>query len=206
MQRLGAARVSEVWSTKFVWSAILDQMADRRALADYDADDVLVVSEAEQLRALGDDLRSRIVALLRERARSTQELSKELCLPKGTVGYHLKVLERAGLIHVVRTRRVRAVTERYYGRVAHLFLFKSEDQADTRAMGTLALRRAAEQVERAPAGANFALVRARLTPADARRLERRLDRLVHDFRSSDTMDGEPTGLATAFWTAEEADA
>ncbi len=175
-------------------------------MADYDAQDVLVVSEPEQLRALGDDLRSRIVALLRERARSTHDLADELALPKGTVGHHLKVLERAGLIQVVRTRQVRALTEKYYGRVAHLFLFKSEDPADTRTQGTLALRRAAEQVERAPAGANFALVRARLTPSDAERLEQRLDRLVQDFRDSDSPDGRLTGLATAFWAVEEADA
>ena len=49
---------------------------------DYEAADTFVVSEPEQLRALGDDLRSRIVALLRERARSTQDPSEELGVPK----------------------------------------------------------------------------------------------------------------------------
>ncbi|MHB8470547.1 MAG: ArsR/SmtB family transcription factor, partial [Gaiellaceae bacterium] len=85
-------------------------------LPDYEADDVLVVSATEQLRALGDDLRSRIVVLLRERATSTTELAEKLGLPKGTVGHHVKVLEKAGLVRVVRTRQVRAVTEKYYGR------------------------------------------------------------------------------------------
>ena len=173
---------------------------------DYEALDVLVVAAPEQLRALADDLRSRIVALLRERARSIQELAQELNVPKGTVGHHVKVLERAGLIHVVRTRQVRALTEKYYGRVAHLFLFQTEDPADARTLGALALRRAAEQVERAPAGANFGLVRARLTAADARRLERRLDRLVEDFRGSDTPGGRLTSLAVAFWSVEPSDA
>src|SRR5436190_19686548 len=89
---------------------------------DYEADDILVVSKPDQLRALADDLRATVIALLRERARSTQELAEELELPKGTVGHHLKVLERAGLIRVVRTRKVRAVTAKYYGRVAWLFV------------------------------------------------------------------------------------
>src|SRR5437879_4463484 len=39
--------------------------------ADYEADDVLVVREPEQLKALGDDLRSKIVILLRDRASPT---------------------------------------------------------------------------------------------------------------------------------------
>src|SRR5207237_5961865 len=90
---------------------------------DYEAVDVLVVREHEQLRALGDDLRSKIVVLLRERAASTTELAEKLGLPKGTVGHHVKVLEKAGLIRVVRTRQVRALTESYYGSNSRLFLF-----------------------------------------------------------------------------------
>ena len=43
--------------------------------------------------------------LLRERAASTSELAVALEAPKGTVGHHLKVLESAGLIRVVRTAR-----------------------------------------------------------------------------------------------------
>ena len=57
-----------------------------------------MVSEPEQLRALADDVRNAIIAVLRERARSTQQLAGDLGIPKGTVGHHLKVLEKAGLI------------------------------------------------------------------------------------------------------------
>ena len=94
---------------------------------DYEADDVLVVRGPEQLKALGDELRSKIVILLRDRASSTTELAATLGLPKGTVGHHVKVLEKAGLVRVVRTRQVRAMTEKLYGRTARLFLFKSTD-------------------------------------------------------------------------------
>ena len=94
---------------------------------------------------MSDELRARIIALLRERAWSTQELSRELDIPKGTVGHHVKVLERAGLIRVVRTRQVRAVTEKYYGRVAKLFLYEAEDPRDARALGAITLRQAAHE-------------------------------------------------------------
>jgi DNA-binding transcriptional ArsR family regulator len=170
---------------------------------DYDADDVLIVSEPRQLKALADDLRTKIVMLLRDQARSTQELAAELGLPKGTVAHHVKVLEQAGLTRVVRTRKVRAVTEKYYGRVARLFVYKVDDPADARALGAAALRQAADELGAAPKGAMFGLVGARLSPADAKRFERRLDRLVNDFRERETPDGVPYRLAAALWGGED---
>ena len=80
-----------------------------------------------QLRALGDFTRGRIIGLLGQRAASTTELAAALDMPKGTVGHHVKVLEKAGLVRVVRTRQVRALTEKYYGRVARLFELKGVD-------------------------------------------------------------------------------
>lgn len=170
---------------------------------DYEADDILLVEAPEQLRALGDELRSRIIALLRDRAASTTELATKLGLPKGTVGHHVKVLEKAGLVHVVRTRQVRAVTERYYGRTARLFLFKSADSdgADVRNVAAAALRRAAEEMlplsEDDPT--TFGVVTARLADADAKRLTRRLKRLIDDFRAAESADGEAYGLAAALY-------
>jgi DNA-binding transcriptional ArsR family regulator len=180
-----------------------DQRVIKLPSPDYEADDVLVVREPEQLRALGDDLRSKIVVLLRDHAASTTELAEQLGLPKGTVGHHLKVLEKAGLVRVVRTRKVRAVTERYFGRTARLFLFKSTDEGgeDVRNVAAASLRRAAEEM--LPIGddgrTTFAVVVARLTDADARRLTRRLEKLIDDFRAADARAGEPYGLAAALY-------
>ena len=154
------------------------------------------------MRALADELRARIVALLRERAWSTQQLARELDVPKGTVGHHMKVLERAGLIHVVATRQVRAITEKYYGRVAKLFLYEVEDPEDARVLGATTLRQAAHELERAPEGAAWGLVGARLTQEDARRFHRRQKRLIDDFLAAETPDGIPVRLAVALWGAE----
>jgi len=160
-----------------------------------------------QLRALGGDLRGRIVGLLRDRARSTQELSSELGIPKGTVGHHLKVLESAGLIRVVHERKVRAVTEKFYGRVARLFVFQFEDPADARSAGATTLRDAAYQLERTQAdGAAWGLVLSRLTEKDAGRFARRVDRLFEDFRQSDALEGVPHRLVIAYFTTEPNDA
>jgi DNA-binding transcriptional ArsR family regulator len=190
------------WSGFLVCSAIID----RSQLTEYDADDVLVVSEPEKLRALAGELRSRIVVLLRERAASTTELAEALGVPKGTMGHHLKVLERAGLVRVVATRRVRAVTEKYYGRVARLFVLSTADAAEGKqgegAMAALILRRGADQVPLQgvdPQLVTAGLAHARLRPAAAGRLIRRLDKLFADFRALEDPEGELFALAASLF-------
>jgi len=169
---------------------------------DYEAEEVLVVARPEQLRALADDLRATLIALLRERARSTQELSEELKLPKGTVGHHLKVLEAAGLIRVVRTRKVRAVTEKFYGRVAWLFIIQASDAPEAARPMAAALRRAANELEVIEVGGDVCvsgIARVRLTPEDARRFERRLEKLVEDVFASDVAGGRDFVFAHAYF-------
>ncbi|HZS23935.1 MAG TPA: winged helix-turn-helix domain-containing protein [Gaiellaceae bacterium] len=187
----------------------LETTRDERVInllaADYDADDVLIVREPEQLRALGDDLRTRIVVLLRERAHSVTELAELVGLPKGTVAHHVKVLEKVGLVRVVRTRKVRAMTERFYGRTARLFIFKSSDEAgggDVRDLVAASLRAVAEEI--IPGSPDdrttFAVLRKRLSDADARRFMRRLDRLGDDLAAApEDPDGQPYGLVFALF-------
>jgi DNA-binding transcriptional ArsR family regulator len=139
---------------------------------DYEAEDTLIVSGPVQLRAMADPFRTQLIQLLRDRARSTQEISEELSVPKGTVGHHLKVLEAAGLIHVVRTRKVRAMTEKFYGRTARLFLYETDDPADGRAISAVTLRQAASEVDLAPLVTGFGL-RAAREEADGRLPRRR---------------------------------
>ena len=148
------------------WLSYLPTAIDRflnLPLPDYEADDILVVAETEQLRALADDVRLRIVAILRDRAATTTELAEQVGLAKGTVAHHLKVLESAGLVKVVRTRRVRALTESFYGRVARLYVLKSaDDKPQVRVRLTAADVEAFQRrVERAAARLRVAGVRAR---------------------------------------------
>src|SRR5215203_6454577 len=84
----------------------------------YELADRLVVTRADQVRALAHPLRTTILGLLTERAASVAELAIATGRPKGTVAHHVGVLHAAGLLQVVRTRRVRAVEERFYGRAA----------------------------------------------------------------------------------------
>ena len=190
------------WAGFFVCFVIIDHSD----LIDYDADDVLVVREPHQLRALGDELRAKIVLLIRPRAASITELAQALALPKGTVGHHVKVLESAGLIRVVRTRKVRALTEKYYGRVAKLFVLQSNDSLPEElaggALAAIMLRQAADElIASRPETDESALLHAKLRSEDVRRFQRRLGRLIVDFRRAEVPDGEMHAFAFALFRA-----
>jgi DNA-binding transcriptional ArsR family regulator len=90
---------------------------------DYQLDDQLLIEDSHRLKALGDPLRLHICDLVLERAMSVTELAELVDRPKGTVAYHVDILVDAGLLQVVRTRKVRAVEERFYGRAARTFVY-----------------------------------------------------------------------------------
>ena len=102
------------------------------ATRDYSLDSVVVITTPQQLKALSDKTRIIILDLLLERSATTSQLAVVLNKPKGTVGYHLKELEKVGLIRVVRTRQVRALTEKYYGRTGRTFLLPDTGPAVSR--------------------------------------------------------------------------
>jgi DNA-binding transcriptional ArsR family regulator len=160
------------------------------------------VQDPKQLRALADVVRTKIVFLLRERAASITELAEALSSPKGTVGHHVKVLEQAGLIRVVRTRKVRALTEKYYGRVARLFVLRS-DESLPEELGSLAAMMLQQAADEALASRTekdqSALLRVRLTEKDLVRFQKRLNRLVADFQRADDPGGDTHALALALF-------
>src|SRR5215471_5961068 len=96
-------------------------MSDRPTPPDYELADRIALTEPPQVKALSHPLRNTILGLLHERAATVSELALALERPKSTVAHHVKVLVEAGLLQVVRTRRVRAIEERFYGRTARMF-------------------------------------------------------------------------------------
>lgn len=96
--------------------------APLRAL-DYELADQVHADTSTRMKALGDPLRMTILDLVLERAMTVTELAERLRRPKGSVAYHVKVLVDAGLLQVVRTQKVRAIEERYYGRTGLTIVF-----------------------------------------------------------------------------------
>lgn len=91
-------------------------------LPDYKLEPEVRADTATQLKAMAHRVRITILHLLMERAATAGELAEAVGKSHGTVAHHLKVLEDAGLVRVVRTRQVRAVTERFWGRTGRTIM------------------------------------------------------------------------------------
>jgi DNA-binding transcriptional ArsR family regulator len=105
-------------------------MAVNPSPPDYDLADRIALTRPSQVKAIGHPLRTTILGLLHERAATVTELAAAVERPKSTIAHHVKVLAEAGLVQVVRTRRVRAIEERFYGRTARMFYVGVERSAD----------------------------------------------------------------------------
>ena len=77
-----------------------------------DLPETIHVTTDEQLRAVSNLTRHRIMAVLRFEPATITQIAERVGLAKGSSSYHVRLLERAGLVKVVRTRKVRGVTER----------------------------------------------------------------------------------------------
>ncbi len=169
---------------------------------DYDLADRLALTEPSQVKAISHSLRTAILGLLHERAATVNELAVALGRPKSTVAHHVKVLTEAGLLQVVRTRRVRAIEERFYGRTARMFYVGLERSAEGGEMPRdfndfeVAARESATAYRD---GKLWGFIRhARITEAQASEFWGRMAELVEEFdqlpRSGDTMYGFAVGV------------
>jgi DNA-binding transcriptional ArsR family regulator len=171
-------------------------------IPDYDLDERLIVTAPAQLRAMADPLRATILDLLLERAATVAELASAVERPKSTVAHHVNVLVDAGMLRVVRTRRVRAIDERYYGRTARVFYVGVVDRPgeDPTTVHANALSvAAAESVPAHEADDLRSIMRhARIPDERAEEFWHRVLELAGDFaqlpRSGDTAYGFIAGL------------
>jgi DNA-binding transcriptional ArsR family regulator len=158
-------------------------MTDQTAVPDYEfQQENLHLQTPAHFKALGDATRQKILGLLGERAATTSQLADILQQPKGTVGHHLRVLQRAGLIRVVRTHQVRALTEKYYGLVArHWRAAGVESDVDLTAV---MLQQVLSERDPDDCTTTFRLVHSRISAENAGRFIDRLNALAEEFRAS----------------------
>jgi len=169
---------------------------------DYALADRMALTEPSQVMAIGHPLRTTILALLHERAATVTELAAAVERPKSTVAHHVKVLSQSGLVQVVRTRRVRAIEERFYGRTARVFFVAVERRAAGEQMPRdfndfeVAARESVTAYEN---GKLWGFIRhARISEAQASEFWERIAELVAEFdrltRSGETMYGFAVGV------------
>ncbi|NES17068.1 MULTISPECIES: transcriptional regulator [Micromonospora] len=169
---------------------------------DYQLADRLALSTPAQVKAIGHPLRTTILQLLHERAATVTELAEAVDRPKSTVAHHVDVLARNGLLKVVRTRKVRAIEERFYGRTARMFHVAAESSPAGEELPRdfndfeVAARESAKAFEQ---GKLWGFIRhARISEDQAAQFWERMAELVDEFdrmpRSGETMYGFAIGV------------
>ncbi len=83
--------------------------------------EMALVEEPERVRLALNPLRRQLLDRLREPA-SASQLAVELALPRQRVNYHLRTLEKAGLVELAEERQRRGCTERLMRTTAGSFV------------------------------------------------------------------------------------
>jgi DNA-binding transcriptional ArsR family regulator len=167
----------------------------------YELAERIALTQPSQVKALAHPLRNTILGLLHERAATVTELAAAVGRPKSTVAHHVGVLVDAGLVKVVRTRRVRAIEERFYGRTARMFyvsLDRGSAEEVPRDFNDFEVA-AAESVDAFRDGKLWGFIRhARITEEQASAFWERMAELVTEFdrlpREGETMYGFAVGV------------
>lgn len=169
----------------------------------------MTIAGGEQLHAIGQPTRWRILGRLLDGPASIQELARSLGAAKGTIGHHVRVLERAGLIRLAETQKVRGVVEKRYARSAKQFRLPGNDDPGAAGvpvdLGTLPLRQAL--AEAAPSQgpkdpSTSIVVRARMSPARARRFAALVNQLAAEFADGAPGVGEAFGFVGAIYAPD----
>ena len=180
----------------------------------------LVITDVEQLRAISDPLRIRIIEAMAElplRSWTAKELAEQLRTSQTKLYHHLGLLEQRGIIEVAETRMVSGILEKRYRVTAVSFrvdrsLFggggvdavadlldaifdkaRTEILAGQRA-GIVDLTAEEHEQRRMRLSASH----VRLSPASVRRVQRLIERLaaVDDLEEP---EGTDYGLVVAFY-------
>ena len=163
--------------------------------------------DADQVRTLLEPTRLRIVDLLNDGPATVKQLAAALGRPPSSIAHHCDQLLDADLIHVVGTRKVRAIDERFYGRTAHTFLMGSlaKDLDLEHSMLAEAARDAAQHaidLDRAPISGVQTYRLRRIPDEVAAESQRRLEELALEFGSVPTGGETRYGLVVGIFATD----
>jgi DNA-binding transcriptional ArsR family regulator len=155
------------------------------------------VTTDEQLRAVSNLTRHRIMAALRFEPATITQIAERVGLAKGSSSYHVRLLERTGLVKVVRTRKVRGVTERYYAMAARTITLPDPGQGGP----DMLMRHAVADLEASPADGerHVQMTHLRLTDEQFTQLGARLRALAEEYRELSDPSLPDTSLVFALF-------
>lgn len=158
------------------WSRSVDHWC----MATEDLPEAFHVTTDEQLRAVSSLTRHRIMGVLRFEPATITQIAERVGLAKGSSSYHVRLLERVGLVRVVRTRKVRGVTERYYAMAARSVVLPDPGEGGPDVL----MRHAVADLEAAPVDGerHVRMAHLRLTEGQFAELGARLEALAEEYR------------------------
>jgi DNA-binding transcriptional ArsR family regulator len=160
---------------------------------DYELAPSVTADTPQQLKAIAEPVRSLILDLVLERAATVTELATALGRPKSSVAYHVDVLVDAGLLQVVRTRKVRAIEERFYGRTGRTIIVGASSTPDEAVGQDFLAAARAEAIVTDPGDMRSTMRHARIAPEHAAEFFDRVAALADEFtmqpRSGTTVFG-----------------
>jgi len=174
--------------------------------------DEFVIQDVDTLKVLADPVRLRIHFEL-EQPRTVKELAAALDMPQTRLYYHVKLLEKAGLISVVSRRTVSGIEERTYQTAATSTLVSpalGTELAQTGAVSAL-LQMAAAQLEIAlqdtthPVGDPKSSViglnmgAAKLRPDQVEEFQSKIFNVLTEYVESDDPDARKYDVLMAAW-------
>jgi DNA-binding transcriptional ArsR family regulator len=162
---------------------------------------VFRVETDQQLHAVGSLARHRVLRVLRDGPATVTQIADRLGIAKGSSHYHVRVLAKAGLIHIVETRKVRGVEELYYGMVAPAIALPDAGAGAPEFL----MRHALADLESAPASdqKTVRLKHARLSPAAFGAFEARLHALIDELTELSDPADAAADLFVAFYRPQD---
>ncbi len=154
---------------------------ERPTVPDYELAPTVDADTPEKLRAIVDPVRSHILDLVLERAATVTELALALGKAKSTVAYHVDVLLGVGMLQVVRTRKVRAMEEKFYGRTGRTIVFGDQSLPDGAVPVNFLAQALAESAGSSRDTMESTLRHARIPAARAKEFFARIEVLAQEF-------------------------
>lgn len=157
--------------------------------------DTLTLSTVEQIQALGHPVRQHVLRLLTREPLTNKQLATRIGIAPGKLHFHVRELERAGLIEIVEERPKGGVIEKYYRAVAANFtgglLFGESGEGNVEMFGS-ALDAARQEYARAfayyghtPPLTSLIHHEARLTAEQARRIQGHIEAITGEMSAAD---------------------
>lgn len=89
-------------------------------------DDLFIIDTLDKLKVISDPLRTKMLMNLIKQEYTGQQLAELLGIPKTKIYFHIKELQKHGIIQIVKEEEKNAIIQKFYKAVARRFIPSDE--------------------------------------------------------------------------------